>query len=159
MNLALFDFDGTLTRADTFTPFLRFAASPRRMFWGTLLLTPMILPYKLGLVPATRMRAAAAFACFRGQKVADVEARGRRYAETLSELVRDEARDRLLWHERNGDRIVVVSASLSPYLRPWCDARGFDLICTELASAEGVLTGRYQGGEPCANRAHANRAN
>jgi hypothetical protein len=30
MDLALFDFDGTITTGDTFTPFLRFAIPRRR---------------------------------------------------------------------------------------------------------------------------------
>jgi HAD superfamily hydrolase (TIGR01490 family) len=146
-NLALFDFDGTLTHADSFRPFLRYAASPGRLFWGTLVLTPMILGYKVGLIATPRMRAALVLACFRGRPVAEVEALGRRYAQTLSSLIRDEARARLRWHEQRGDEIVVVSASLDPYLKPWCDAHGFLLICSELASSGGVLTGRYLGGD------------
>jgi len=31
MNLALFDFDGTVTSSDTWTPFMRFAVRPSRM--------------------------------------------------------------------------------------------------------------------------------
>ncbi|HEX6274960.1 MAG TPA: HAD family hydrolase [Polyangiaceae bacterium] len=156
MNLALFDFDGTVTHADTFKPFLQFASSPRRWVLGTLLLAPMIVGYKIGLVPTPRMRAAAAMTCFRGRKEPEVQAQGRRYAETLSALIRDEARERLQWHERNGDRIVIVSASLNAYLEPWCAARGFELVCTELASVDGVLTGRYQGGD-CTGKEKARR--
>ena len=146
-NLALFDFDGTVTRVDTFRPFLRYSASSTRLFCGTLLLAPMIAAYRAGVIAAPRMRAAAALACFRGRPVAEVQAQGRRYSETLSDLMQDQARERLRWHERKGDHIVVVSASLEPYLKPWCESRGFDLICTELASTNGVLTGGYLGGD------------
>lgn len=34
MNLALFDFDGTITTADTFTNFLRFAVRRHRLVVG-----------------------------------------------------------------------------------------------------------------------------
>ena len=35
---------------------------------------------------------------------------------------------------------VVVSASISNYLKPWCDEMGFDLISTELEVKNGKLT-------------------
>ena len=38
MNIALFDFDGTVTFKDTFIPFIYFAASPRRIALGAVLL-------------------------------------------------------------------------------------------------------------------------
>lgn len=34
MNLALFDFDGTITSSDTWTPFMRSAIRPSRMLGG-----------------------------------------------------------------------------------------------------------------------------
>jgi len=58
MNLALFDFDGTITFEDTFVPFLHFATSRSRIALGTVALSPMILAYKAGLLTGTRMRAA-----------------------------------------------------------------------------------------------------
>ena len=43
MNLALFDFDGTITECDTFTPFIKKAIPRSRMIVGRLLLMPSIL--------------------------------------------------------------------------------------------------------------------
>ena len=40
MNLALFDFDGTITDNDSFTAFLYVAATRQRLFWGKVLLVP-----------------------------------------------------------------------------------------------------------------------
>jgi phosphatidylglycerophosphatase C len=42
MNLALFDFDGTITKGDTWTPFIRFAVRPARMLVGRVLLSPVV---------------------------------------------------------------------------------------------------------------------
>lgn len=147
MNLALFDFDGTITVADSFTPFIYLAASRTRTALGTLLLSPMILGYRLGLVPGTRMRAAVARVCFWRRRAAEVQALGVAYSRTLQRLVRPEALDKIRWHQQNGDVVVVVSASLGVYLRAWCEEHGLDLICTELEAEQGVLTGRYAGGD------------
>ncbi len=49
MNLALFDFDGTITSADTFTPFVRLAAGRSRVLAGSAILSPLLLGYALGV--------------------------------------------------------------------------------------------------------------
>ena len=147
MNLALFDFDGTVTFEDTFTPFIYFASSKWRIVLGTALLGPMILGYKLGLIAAPRMRAAVARIAFQGRRETEVKALGARYSATLSAGARPEALERIRWHQANGDLVVVVSASLGAYLGGWCADRKIHLICTELESREGVLSGRYAGGD------------
>lgn len=147
MNLALFDFDGTITFADSFTPFIHFATGRARVAVGSLLLSPMIGVYRLGWVPATKMRAAAAYVGFRGRTQDEIERLGASYAEGLPGLVRPQALEKIRWHQSQGDAVVVVSASLHPYLSRWCAGIGLELICTELESRNGVLTGRYLGSD------------
>jgi HAD superfamily phosphoserine phosphatase-like hydrolase len=72
---------------------------------------------------------------------------GARYSASLSALVRPEALERIRWHQANGDVVVVVSASLGAYLRRWCEGHGVELLCSELDSKDGVLSGRYAGGD------------
>jgi HAD superfamily hydrolase (TIGR01490 family) len=156
VNLALFDFDGTITDSDTFTPFIYLAAGWKRIALCVPLLSPLILAYKLGWLPATRMRAAAAYFCFRGRREDELGALGSRYSSTLLRVVRKEALDKIRWHQRHGDRVVVVSASLQFYLRDWCAEHGLELICTELESRAGVLTGKYAGGD-CTGPSKAQR--
>lgn len=40
-------------------------------------------------------------------------------------------------------KLVVVSASIKNYLKPWCDKMGYDLISTELKVENGKLTGKF----------------
>ncbi|WP_431637182.1 HAD family hydrolase [Dyella sp. KULCS107] len=157
MDLALFGFDGTITTGDTYTPFLSYIspAAFRRRAWRRLL-WPW-LGYKLGLVSGTAVRRQVTAHVLRGREVSAIRALGMRYArERLPHVLRPEAMARLAWHRERGDRIVVVSASLDAYLAPWCRAHGLELICSELESREGVLTGNYHGGD-CAGAAKAAR--
>jgi phosphatidylglycerophosphatase C len=147
MNIALFDFDGTVTFKDTFTPFIYFATSRMRIALGTVLLGPLILGYELGLITAPRMRAAIVRVAFQGRRECDVLKLGARFSATLSAQVRPEALDRIRWHQANGDVVVVVSASLGAYLSGWCQGHGVELVCSELESQDGVLSGRYAGGD------------
>ena len=148
MNLALFDFDGTITNADTFTPFIYFAVHPLRVLLGSALLSPLILGYKLKLVPTSRVRAEIVRFGLRGRRHDEVQALGARYsALRIPGVLRPEMLEKIRWHQGQGDQVVVVSASLDVYLRPWCDSLGVDLICTELEIKGQGLTGRYAGGD------------
>jgi phosphatidylglycerophosphatase C len=148
MNLALFDFDGTITFGDTFTPFLHFAVEPRRLTLGKLVLAPVIAAYKLGFIPASTGRASAAAVGFRGRSEAGLREAGAKYArDVLPNVIRPEALERIHWHKEQGDVVVVVSASLDVYLEPWCFEHQLDVICTQLEVTSGTLTGKYCEGD------------
>lgn len=147
-NLALFDFDGTITSNDTFTPFILQAVEPTRLALGKLVLSPLIAAYKLGLLSASRMRRSIVRFGFRGRRWDEVRSAGLAYSRTqLAGVVRGKALDRIRWHQAQGDEVVVVSASLDVYLTDWCREVGVELICTELEERQGVLTGHYRDGD------------
>ena len=156
-NLALFDFDGTITWSDTWTPFMRFAISPGRLVAGQALLAPVVVGHRLGLVSSSRGRQIAARVGFQGQDVAAVHRLGVEYATTrIPGTLRRSMLERLEWHRSRGDEIVVVSASLDVYLGPWCETRGMACICTTLEERNGRLTGRYARGD-CSGAEKARR--
>jgi HAD superfamily hydrolase (TIGR01490 family) len=146
MNLALFDFDGTITTREMLPDFIRQATSPRRLAVGMVLLAPLIVGYRLGVVSGTVVRAAIVrFGCT-GMPLAALEAHGASFAESALPLVlRAEALARIDWHKRQGDTIVVVSGAFDVYLRHWCREHRLALICSTLEHSNGVLTGRYLG--------------
>jgi HAD superfamily hydrolase (TIGR01490 family) len=156
MDLALFDFDGTLTTTDTFSRFMYFSSGPARIALGTLVLGPLLVGFRSGLVSGRTLRRASAAFCFRGRAVEDVARLGRRYAQTFEPLLRPEAMARLRGHQAKGDRVAIVSASLSVYLVPWTEAQGVDLLCTELEERGGVHTGGFRGSD-CAGEEKARR--
>jgi len=48
--LALFDFDGTITTDDSLIKFIRFAVGDIKTIFGMILLSPMLILYKLKLI-------------------------------------------------------------------------------------------------------------
>jgi phosphatidylglycerophosphatase C len=147
-NLALFDFDGTITSEDTFTPFIFYAVEPRRMWIGQVVLSPLIALYRLGILSASTMRRSTVRFGFHGRRAEDVRAAGLEYSRSRLALVtRSKALARIRWHQAQGDEVAVVSASLDVYLRDWCAQLDVQLICTELEEVDGVLTGRYLNGD------------
>ena len=157
MNLALFDFDGTITTREMFRPFIEFAVSARRRRVGGAGLAPLVAGYKLGWVSPNLMRGSAVHVGFRGVPEAEAFARGADFArEVLPGVLRDEALERIAWHKAQGDRVAVVSGGLDVYLSHWCRTHELELLCSRLESRDGRLTGRYRG-EQCVNAEKARR--
>lgn len=157
MNLALFDFDGTLTTRETFGDFMRFAVTWRRRALGAPLFAPMLAGYKLGLVSGTRTRQSVVAFGFRGAHAEHVRAAGEHFAaDFLPTVLRPEAMQRLAWHQSQGDRVVLVSGGFDAYLAPWCRQHGLELLCSLLEIRGGRLTGRYHGAQ-CVGEEKARR--
>ena len=148
MDLALIDFDGTITTKGVYPDFLRFAVSRTRKLTAGAVLSPLLVGYKIGLISDPAIRLVLSRASFQGDAPARVWALGEQFVrDVLPALTRPVALERIAWHKDRGDRVVVVSASLDAYLIPWCRALSLDLICTELEISAGRLTGRYVQGD------------
>ena len=157
MDLALFDFDGTITTTDTWTPFMQLAVPPARIMIGRIVLAPIVIGYRLGVVSASTGRLIAARVGFGGEDAAKMRRLGLEYAAgVLPGKVRPSALERIAWHQGRGDQVVIVSASLDLYLAPWAAGRGLDCVCATLEERGGRLTGRYLGGD-CSGREKARR--
>jgi HAD superfamily hydrolase (TIGR01490 family) len=148
VNLALFDFDGTITFGDSWTPFMKMAVRPARLVAGRIVLVPVVIGYRLGAVSASTGRQLATRVGFQGVIADRVRHIGVVYATTvLPETVRPTSIARIAWHKEQGDRVVVVSASLDAYLNHWCQVNEVGVICTQLEEKQGKLTGRYASGD------------
>ncbi|MFP7723268.1 HAD family hydrolase [Lysobacter sp. A3-1-A15] len=146
MDLALFDFDGTITTRETFPDFVRRAVPPGRQRWGGALLAPLVAGYRLGLVPGTTVRAAIVRIGLKGLPWVELEAHGEAFArQVLAQALRVDAMRRVDWHRERGDTVVVVSGALDAYLRPWCESHALPVLCSALEVSDGRLTGRYDG--------------
>lgn len=148
MELALFDFDHTVTRCDTYGRFLRRVATPEQLAQAWWKVGPWLLAYRLKLISAQRLRARVTRLTFTDRHVEDITAQAAGYArDVLPEVMRPEMLDQIHWHLTQQHTVVIVSGSLDLYLRPWCEAMGLDLICNRLESRDGRLTGRYAEGD------------
>jgi phosphatidylglycerophosphatase C len=155
--LVLFDFDGTLTTVETFPLFVRFAAPPWRVRLGGLLLAPLVLAYRAGVVSGTVVRAAIVRVAFSGMSRDHFEALAHAFAaERFPALMRPDVLATLRAHRAAGDRVVVVSGNFEALLRPWCEAEGVEWLASALECREGRLTGRYDGPQ-CAGEAKVER--
>ncbi|MGM7447413.1 HAD-IB family hydrolase [Idiomarina sp. ST20R2A10] len=148
MNLALFDFDGTITGQDTYTKFLFYVTPKRRLIMTLLLASPFIALYKLRLLKPSKTRPLLSRIVFWNRSVADITRLARSFSEQyLPSVIRAEALNKIEWHKAQGDEVYVVSASLDFYLSCWCHSQGIKWVCSELEIKNNKLTGRYVSGD------------
>lgn len=148
MNLALFDFDGTITNQDAYTEFLFFATPKPRLIIGSVIASPVILLYKLGLLRASKTRPVLSKVAFWQRSIHQVDMQAKRFvSDYLPQVMRANALEKIEWHKQRGDEIYVVSASLSPYLDIWCQQQGIKVVCSRLSQHNQRYTGHYLNGD------------
>ena len=99
MDLALFDFDGTITKKETMPDFFQLAVRPGRLLLGKILLLPLILGYKAKLVSGVRIRAVLCYCGFWRVPAEELSAHGVRFAKDfLPRTLRALALEPILLH-------------------------------------------------------------
>jgi HAD superfamily hydrolase (TIGR01490 family) len=144
--VAAFDLDGTLTRGDTLLPFLGRACG--RMAVGVAIgrALPGLFAVAVGLAGRDKVKEKLVGSLLAGRPETELRLEGRRFAEgVVATGLRDDILSRLVWHREQGHQVVIVSASLAPYVEPIGELLGCAaVLSTRLAvGGDGRLTGRF----------------
>jgi phosphatidylglycerophosphatase C len=146
MQIAFFDFDGTITKKDSFIDFIQYVYGVPRFLFGFLWKSPYIFAFKAGIYPNYRAKEQILSYFFGGmtgeafQEIADKYSR-----EHLSHLIKSSALERICHHKLEGHTVVVVSASISNWMQHWCESNGLLLISSKLEIVDGKITGKLDG--------------
>lgn len=145
--LVAFDFDGTLTRRDSFLAFLRWNAGPASYAVNLASLAPAMAKWVLDR-DRSRLKAAFVDKFLNGVEQATLAARARAFAtEESQSLLRPDALRCWKQWQAQGARLVIVTASPEILVAPFAHGLGADhLIATRLAIDAGDrLTGGMIG--------------
>mgnify|MGYP004576907329 CR=1 FL=1 len=145
MKIYAFDFDGTLTRRDTFVEFIRHVYGMRRTLCGFLRFAPLLVLMKLGRYPNWKAKQRVFSWFFRGMAVGEFDTHCARFASTSRQLLRADGFSVVRQAVREGSQVVVISASVDRWVRPFFSE--FDghvaFACTEIEVQDGRVTGRF----------------
>ncbi len=109
-----------------------------------MLLMPMLTMYKLKLITNHKAKQLLLSCFFKGMDEQEFKRTAKEFSLTQTDLmVRPEAIKKIKWHKERGDRVVVVSASVDCWVKPWCDRHGLELIATKLEFGQNRLTGKF----------------
>ncbi len=140
-----FDFDGTLISADSLFVTARHVLGTGKMLSALLRTMPAIVKWKLGFSTNSRAKEKLFANFYKGMPVAELDRAGRELIPVFDSIIRKDVFSRMEKHRDEGHTLVMVTASLSNWVKPWALEKGFvDVIATEAEiDAERRLTGRF----------------
>lgn len=143
--LALFDFDGTITRHPGYD-FLVFTHGWGRFFLNIVLLMPTLILHVLRAIPRDEAKRRLLARFYAGWTSQHMQQKSDVFAKMIiPRIARVSALERLAWHKSEGHRVIVVTASVEDWLVPWCAQQGIELLGTQMATADDVYTGALVG--------------
>ena len=144
-NIAVFDFDGTLTTKDTLLEFIKFACGKGAFFWGFLLYSPILILMKLHLYTNWKAKEKIFSYFFKGMDYERFCELGRNFSSTIDSFKKDMVAKKLKKHLESGDTVYVISASIEEWVRPWCEKYKVSLVLGTMIDVnnQGIITGRF----------------
>src|SRR5688572_17308069 len=148
--VAVFDFDGTITCADSLLPFCRQLAGSLPAFVARVMTcSPILLLFALGAFSNHRAKEVLLRHFLRGRNAADLESTVAEFvSKRLPQLLNGSALERIAWHQANDHQVLLLSASPELYLVPWARHYGISTVLgTQLDLSAGRILGRNCHGE------------
>jgi HAD superfamily hydrolase (TIGR01490 family) len=142
--LVLFDFDGTITTDDSLIRFIRFVIGDAKTLVGMICLSPMLIAYELKIIPNYKAKQMMFSYFFKSMDEQEFQKVAQEYSlKHISTILRPKAMEKIAWHKEQGHKVVVVSASIECWLKPWCDKHELELIATKIEMKDGIVTGKF----------------
>jgi HAD superfamily hydrolase (TIGR01490 family) len=140
-----FDFDGTLTTKDTLLEFIRFACGGKRLFWGLVLFSPLLVLMKLKLYPNWKAKQQFFSYFFKGMEIDHFDALCQRFATECADLMRPNGKAVIKKALAEGASVIIVSASIDNWVRPFFADYGDKVVvaCTRIDVRHDHVTGKF----------------
>jgi len=146
MNLALFDFDETLTRRDTLIEFILFTRGGLRFLLGFAILSPILISYKLGLYPNWKAKEQVLGYFFKNMDLEVFNSYCKNFFnQKISTIFRTDIYSKLLEYRDAGFEVWIVSASPENWVGLFADFLKVNFLSTKLVISNGRLTGTISG--------------
>lgn len=142
--LALFDFDGTITCKDSLLEFIKFSSGKLGFYIVMALFSPLILYYVFIKKDGEIAKIKVLSFLYKGKSEEELNSIGKDFSEKVIPMILlPKAIDEIETFKHKKDRIVIISASLEIWLKPWTDKMDLELLCTRMEFKDGKFTGRF----------------
>lgn len=148
MRTVIFDLDGTLTKGDTYLPFLWVCLREFGFRKGSILLLPYyVLLYFCGRMTNSRLKEIFLSAVLSGIPLERLQPVSKRFVSALLKKKMNEPLTRALQlHLKEKHRVILATASVDLYVREIAERLGIpEVVCTSVEISDGTLTGQILG--------------
>lgn len=142
-----FDFDGTLTKKDTLIEFIKYTMGMPRFLMGFLLYSPLLVLMKLHLFPNWKAKQLIFKHFFGGMTIEEFDECCINFAARNLYLLRFDGIRLIQEAQRNHERVLVVSASIDNWVRPFFAFQmlaNVEVLGTQIEVINGKVTGRFK---------------
>lgn len=137
--------------------FMKFLKGKNKLYLSFFINSHWLILMYLGLIERSSVKEKIWTYLFGNIKLEEFNLLAKKFSmEILPSILYQSALDQIETHKKNGDRIIIVTASAENWLKPWCDFNQLELICTQMEVKKGRLTGKIKG-ENCNGLEKVNR--
>lgn len=143
--VAAFDFDGTITNKDTLLEFISYTKGKKKLYRGLIKFLPYLILMKLKLYPNWKLKEIIFTYYFKGVSLKQFNEWGENFSIKISSIVRPKAVLAIENHLKNGDNVIIISASIENWIIPWSKKIGLiNVLSTKIeVDKTGKLTGKF----------------
>uniref|UniRef100_UPI00262597E3 HAD family hydrolase n=1 Tax=uncultured Dysgonomonas sp. TaxID=206096 RepID=UPI00262597E3 len=131
-------------KKDTLFDFIKFYVGGKKLFKGLIILFPILMLYKLGFT-TNDVAKQKLFACFFKNRSIEVFNKvSEDYIRRIQEIARPEIINKIKWHQSQNHTVVIISASISNWIKPWAKAMGIEkVLATEIDTIDDLIVGTF----------------
>lgn len=143
--IAVFDFDGTITKGDTLFKFILFSHGKFLLFKGLIINSIMLIRYFTGNITNNDAKEILFSYFFKGTPYLKFKEDGFNFKCRIEKNVRIQAVKKINEYIAAKTPVYIVSASIREWIEPWANNIGIDkVISTEIeVDSNGLITGKF----------------
>jgi len=144
-NITVFDFDGTLTEKDSFIEFIKFSRGRFRFYIYVPFICLVWSLSKLKLVKTHNAKSFIFSLFFKNMSSIKFDNYCKDFVSEIDGILRDDAKVAIERHLASDSEVLIISASIENWIKPWALANGINnILATQIEiNNQGKLTGKF----------------
>ncbi len=153
-----FDFDGTLTKKDSFLEFIKFSKGRPFFYFNIFYIGLLWALFKINLLKRDTAKQYIFSHCFKGVSVNLFNKKCELFSSSIEKIIRKGVYTKLSEYLNKGFTIVIISASIENWITPWASSKGINTVLATIPEIDkvGRLTGKFKS-KNCVNHEKVNR--
>lgn len=142
---AIYDFDGTIFRGDSFIKFSIFSLGWFRALIKSIRAFPYLMGYALGFCSNNKAKESLFSALFSSMDYRKYCQNGARFSAIIEKYSIRQTIESIRSHRSEGYEIIIASASCYEWIKPWATTYGIThVVATQPQVKTGLLTGHFE---------------
>jgi HAD superfamily hydrolase (TIGR01490 family) len=144
--IVAFDFDGTLTKKDSFLEFISFSKGKTKLYLNLPYMSIVWGLFKLKILKRQYAKEAIFSRFFKGMPIQDFNNAGEAFSDTIDSILRTNVKNKIASYISQDYKLVIVSASIDNWITPWALQNNIEtIISTQIeVDTSGLITGQFK---------------